>query len=89
MRSFTLHGEMATARISCLRFINVLANPYFAVNLTVLTALTANFLSARRLVRFVAPLKHRSVSRATVAAGEQRSKQGAAHSGKQAISFFH
>src|SRR5690349_21382996 len=34
---------------------NLVANPYFAVNLTVLTALLLNFLSARRLARIVAP----------------------------------
>jgi hypothetical protein len=43
-----------------LAFWNLLVNPYFAVNLTVLTALMANFLSARRVVRLVAP-EHRSV----------------------------
>jgi hypothetical protein len=43
-----------------LTFWNLFANPYFAVNLTVLTALMANFLSARRLVRIVAP-EHRAV----------------------------
>jgi hypothetical protein len=41
-------------------FWNLLVNPYFAVNLTVLTALMLNFASARRLVRIVAP-EHRIV----------------------------
>lgn len=36
-------------------FWNLLVNPYLAVNLTVLTALLLNFLSARRLARVVAP----------------------------------
>jgi hypothetical protein len=36
-------------------FWNLFVNPYLAVNLTVLTALLLNFLSARRLARVVAP----------------------------------